>query len=45
MRCVGLRQIALEDRRIEQESGARPGKHGLDQGRAGEQIAEMQVGW
>src|ERR1044072_226442 len=35
------RKIALEDRRVEQKAGARPGEHGLDQDRAAEQIAEL----
>jgi hypothetical protein len=34
---------ALEDRRVEQESGAGPGKHRLYQDRTPEQIAELQA--
>jgi hypothetical protein len=37
------RQVALKDRRVEEEAGAGPGEHGLDQNRAAEQIAELQA--
>src|ERR1700731_3404838 len=37
------RQIALEDRGIEQEPGARPREHRLDQDGSAKQIAELQA--
>src|ERR1700746_1562767 len=36
------RQVALEDRGVEQKAGTRPGEHGLDQDRAAKHIAELQ---
>ena len=42
-RALQQRQVALEDRRVEQEAGAGPGEHGLDQDRAAEQVAELQA--
>src|SRR5215212_5286159 len=42
-RALQQRQVALEDRGIEEEAGTGPGEHRLDQDRAAEEIAELQA--
>src|SRR3954468_2145492 len=42
-RALQQRQVALEDRGVEEEAGAGPGKHRLDQDRAAEEIPELQA--
>ena len=42
-RALQQRQVTLEDRRIEQQSRARPREYGLDQDRTAEHVAELQA--
>src|SRR3954449_11001504 len=42
-RALQQRQVALEDRGVEEKAGAGPGEHRLDQDRAAEEIAELQA--
>src|SRR5215208_6941087 len=42
-RALQQRQVALEDRGVEEEAGTGPGKHRFDQDRAAEEIAELQA--
>src|SRR3954447_10051466 len=42
-RALQRRQVALEDRGVEQEAGRGPGEHGLDRDRTAEEMAELQA--